>query len=199
MSECTCSCHQTKGHPTAWDSCTTVDHYGGKTCPVCRQSHCGDECITCDPCCSYDPCSGLALVRYSIVFTRRGLEVAFPEREELVETPLCPEEFTAWKIAEFISHLECIPLPPKWRAAHYPYNWEDGVPPACAKARDEKCKNVEYPICFIPQPDQKYLRVYCQQLAEYPRQKFHYEEDQVATLEQINRSIQELTKAVQKD
>lgn len=116
----------------------------------------------------------LRLVSYQILFTRRGLEVVFPSRQQLLNECLCPSQFTAWKVAEFVQRLPETRVPRKWARLGYPPASCDGF------------------IVAIPPPDQKYLRVECQVLDCWPRQPFKYEERNVEALQQINRSIQTL-------
>ena len=47
----------------------------------------------------------LKLVRYKVLFVKRDYEYAFREQEELVHEDLRGEDFTSWKIAEFIQSL----------------------------------------------------------------------------------------------
>jgi hypothetical protein len=159
-------------------------------CEVCRPDPCAEECLPdCNPCAGFDPCDRLTLVQYSILFTKRGLEVVFAEHEELVEGFVGPEQFATWKIAEFVSRLRCTPRPPKWRAVHYPppppgEKYKDGCPEP-----NPECKHVQCPINYIPPGDEKFLRVYCSVKAVYPRQRLHYAEDQLALLAEIRDAI----------
>jgi hypothetical protein len=97
----------------------------------------------------------LKLVRYKILFVKRDLEVAFPEREELVAENMTAEAFNAWKVAEFIQEMERgeTPVPPQWARRKYPPRLvEDG-----------KVKG-------LPDADKKYLRVYYDVLERYVRE-----------------------------
>ena len=73
----------------------------------------------------------LKLVRYKILFIKRDLEYAFPEKEELVYDDIDGQAFTSWKIAEFIQDLQSddpergdrkYKVPPRWHSKHYPPN-----------------------------------------------------------------------------
>jgi len=175
MSECHhdhhhCGCQEPYGNP-----CPPPHDGADDCCEICRPDPCAEECLPdCNPCAGFDPCDRLTLVQYSILFTKRDLEVVFYEREELVEGFVGPEQFATWKIAEFVSNLKHIPVPPKWRAKGYPH--------PCKK--DEPCH-----IDWLPPGDEKYLRVYCKVQAVYPRQRLHYAQDQLDLLAQIRDAI----------
>ena len=47
----------------------------------------------------------LKLVRYKILFVKRGYEHAFEEQEELVSDNMDASAYTAWKVAEFIQKM----------------------------------------------------------------------------------------------
>ena len=145
-------------------------------CEVCKPDPCLEQCVpVCNPCAGFDPCDKLTLIQYKILFTKRGLEVVFYEREELVAGFFGPDQFATWKVAEFITKLGVTPMPDLWRAVCYPH--------ACPEP-PEICT-----INFIPPEDQKYLQVYCKVQAEYPRERLKYEEEQLALLSQIRDAI----------
>jgi hypothetical protein len=118
----------------------------------------------------------LKLVRYKILFVKRDLEYAFPEREELVSENIDGTGYTAWKIAEFIQDLGNIEIPKKWRDKKFPRDVpnELGSPPSAPPK-----------INKLDEEDKKYLRVYYEVLERYPRERFRYEERQIEVLEQI--------------
>lgn len=62
------------------------------------------------------------LVRYSIIFTKPGLQVSFQERHELVANSIRLLEYSGLAIAEFMSEAAAglIQLPSKWRDQNYP-------------------------------------------------------------------------------
>ena len=118
----------------------------------------------------------LKLVRYKVLFVKRDLEYAFPEREELVPDNIDATGYTAWKIAEFIQDLKDTEIPRKWRDKKYPRDVTNeassplGPPPKINELDEE---------------DKKYLRVYFEVLDRYPRERFKYEERQIEVLEEI--------------
>src|SRR5215813_8612795 len=71
----------------------------------------------------------LKLIRYKILFVKRDLEYAFPEKEELVSENTDAAGYTAWKIAEFIQKLRETPIPEKWRSKKYPRDVSETSPP----------------------------------------------------------------------
>src|SRR5258708_31598795 len=64
----------------------------------------------------------LKLVRYKVLFVKRGYEYAFPEREALVWDNMDGSAFTAWKIAEFVQMLprKDTRVPHEWVSKSYP-------------------------------------------------------------------------------
>jgi len=117
----------------------------------------------------------LKLVRYKILFVKRDLEYAFPEKEELVtESNIDATGYIAWKIAEFIQDLKNVEIPKKWRDKRYPRNVESTSPPEGSPKINE-----------LPEDDKKYLRVYFEVLQRYRRERFKYQERQIEVLEQI--------------
>lgn len=120
----------------------------------------------------------LKLVRYKILFVKRDLEHAFPEKEDLVSENTDAAGYTAWKVAEFIQDLKNIEIPRKWRDKKYPPP-EIESPPTGDPTK----------INSLPEDDKKYLRVYYEVLDRYPRERFRYEERQIEVLEQIRDKI----------
>lgn len=114
----------------------------------------------------------LKLVRFKILFVKRGFEYAFPEQESLVYDNLDASAFTAWKIAEFIQTLGR-------RKTEVPYSWGTSYPPTEKTFRDGDI------LLGFPEDDKKYLRVYFEVLERYHREKFRYEERQIEVLEEI--------------
>lgn len=112
----------------------------------------------------------LKLVRFKILFVKRGYEQAFDEQEVLVWDNIDSTAFTAWKVAEFIQTLAK-------RETHVPGAW--GHYPASPSYRDGNF------LIGLPEEDKKYLRVYFEVLERYHREKFRYEEQQIAVLESI--------------
>jgi len=120
----------------------------------------------------------LKLVRYKILFVKRDLEYAFPEKEELISENTDAAGYTAWKVAEFIQKLRETPIPEKWRSKKYPREVPETSPPGPSPAINE-----------LDEEDKKYLRVYFEVLERYPRERFRYEERQIEVLEQIRDKI----------
>jgi hypothetical protein len=120
----------------------------------------------------------LKLVRYKILFVKRDLEHAFPEKEELISENTDAAGYTAWKIAEFIQDLKNVEIPRKWRDKKYPPP-EIESPPTGDPTK----------INSLPEEDKKYLRVYYEVLERYPRERFRYQERQIEVLEQIRDKI----------
>jgi hypothetical protein len=120
----------------------------------------------------------LKLVRYKILFVKRDLEHAFPEKEELVSENTDTAGYTAWKVAEFIQKLQETPIPDKWRSKKYPRDVPETGPHGPTPMIDK-----------LDEDDKKYLRVYFEVLERYPRERFKYEERQIEVLEQIRDKI----------
>ena len=119
----------------------------------------------------------LKLVRYRVLFIKRDYEHVFREQDELLHDDLRSEDFTSWKIAEFIQDLQKNDtekrgehkIPKKWTTKQYPpakYN-HDGY------------------LLGFPEEDKKHLRLYFEVLQRYPREEFKYKERQIEVLEQI--------------
>ncbi|MGC2696631.1 MAG: hypothetical protein WA738_12665 [Candidatus Angelobacter sp.] len=123
----------------------------------------------------------LKLVRYKILFVKRGYEHAFPEREDLVYDNIDGNSFTAWKVAEFIQELarvtnETTPEGYARTGIRVPGQWK-GYP-------GDKYIFHGYMTGF-PDEDKKYLRVYLEVLERFPREKFRHDERQIEVLEDI--------------
>jgi uncharacterized protein (TIGR03437 family) len=113
----------------------------------------------------------LRLVRASIAFLEPGLEVAFPEREELVDACLDESEVQTQVLARFIEDLPRIEQPPLWKARHYPPAASGGY------------------IVALPPEAGSYLRVYVRSLAVYPTADWDFETAQIRALEEIRAAI----------
>jgi hypothetical protein len=116
----------------------------------------------------------LKLVRYKILFVKRDYEVAFPEREELVHDNIRGEDFTAWKIAEFIQRLDREEVPERWRKKDY------------LKHRPGDDKRF---IHRLEEDDKKFLRVYYEVLERYVREE---DDSEVDVLKDIRKAIDRL-------
>ena len=117
-------------------------------------------------------CDVRRLVKWSIVFVKRGLEAAFPEREELIDCELSESDFATWKIAEFTQGLPRMPeseLPPSWRVKNYP--------PVVDGRR------------VLPPGDGQYLRVYSTVLDCFEVDGFDFQEEQVKILREIRDAL----------
>jgi hypothetical protein len=120
----------------------------------------------------------LKLVRYKILFVKRDYEeVLLPDQEELVSENTDPSGYTAWKVAEFIQNLGTTAIPKKWLEKKYPRDVSKDPPSSPPKNGPT--------IDRLDEEDKKYLRVYYEVLARYPRERFRYEERQIEVLEQI--------------
>jgi hypothetical protein len=104
---------------------------------------------------------------------KRDLEVAFPEQEELVAEEIPKEGFISWKIAEFIQQMARgeVKQPGKWREKNYP--------PGCKGGN----------VMSLPDKDKRFLRVYCQVLDTYERERMNYTRDQIDVLKEIRDAI----------
>jgi hypothetical protein len=85
----------------------------------------------------------LKIVRYYIVFTKRGLEHVFPEMAELVDYATTGEAFKSTKVAEFIQNLPNIPIPQKWVWQGYPRQVSSGDMMQCVQ--------------YLPEDDLRYV------------------------------------------
>jgi hypothetical protein len=122
----------------------------------------------------------LKLVRYKILFMKRGYEIAFPEQEELVADNTNATAYAAWKIAEFTQRLGDTEVPAKWGKD------KDGRPKYPGEAKQiEPTGQKIWVINRLPEDDKKYLRVFFEVLDRYPRAKFKFEKRQIKLLEQI--------------
>ncbi len=122
----------------------------------------------------------LKLVRYKVLFVKRGHEHAFPEREALVWDNMDSTAFTAWKIAEFIQMLSR-------RDTSVPPAWGKSYPPS-GPHHDKPLQEGGVLLGF-PEEDKKYLRMFFEVLERYPREKLHYEERHLDILEDIRDEI----------
>jgi hypothetical protein len=120
----------------------------------------------------------LKLVRYKVLFVKRGYEVAFPEKEEFVSDNVSDTTFIGWKLAEFTQHLDEIEVPRTWREKEYPKpvggNGPDGM------------------IHSLPEEDKKYLRVFYEVMARYTRNKLNHRKRELDVLEGIRNAIRDL-------
>lgn len=128
----------------------------------------------------------LKLVRYKILFVKRDYEWAFKEREELVPDNMTGEAFTAWKVAEFIQRLRREPIPEKWLKKDYPR-------PLTEEQREARRRHEDVYIGWLDEDDKKYLRVFYEVLDRYVRED---EEDEIAVLQDIRKSIDSLPRIV---
>lgn len=115
----------------------------------------------------------LKLVRSRILFIRRGLEVSFASREDLISDDLETPVFEAWKIAEFVQNL----ADPR-KAPEIPEAWHGYLTSADRHPNGR--------IRRIPAGDQKYLRVFFEVLGYHPRESLRYREDQLRILREIS-------------
>jgi hypothetical protein len=136
-----------------------------------------------DECRDAEPCDQLRLIRYKILFLKRDLEVAFPEQEELVAEDMPKDGFISWKIAEFIQAMSRgeVAQPGKWKEKGYPSSAAGG--------------NVEDGnVTALPDKDKRFLRVYCQVLECYDRERMNYERDQIDILKGIKGELEKIAK-----
>ncbi len=106
--------------------------------------------------------AGLKVVRYKIIFVKRGNECAFPEQEVLVTEDLDATAFVAWKMAEFLESLVPhgnLPVPEKW-TDYPPHYVKDGRP---------LYRRGDTLLGFLEE-DKKYPRVYYEVVDRYPRE-----------------------------
>jgi hypothetical protein len=137
-----------------------------------------------DECRDTEACDRLRLVRFKVLFLKRDLEVAFPEQEELVAEDMPKDGFISWKIAEFIQQMSRgeVAQPGKWAEKDYPES-QGGV------VRDGM-------VISLPDKDKRFLRVYCQVLEWYDRERMNYERDQVDVLREIRDELRGLKKGI---
>jgi len=126
-----------------------------------------------ESCKETEPCDRLRLIRFKVLFLKRDLEVAFPEQEELVAEEIPKEGFISWKIAEFIQPMSRgeVRQPGKWKEKNYPPGSKGGN------------------VMSLPDKDKRFLRVYCQVLDTYERERMNYERDQIDVLKEIRDAI----------
>jgi hypothetical protein len=153
------------------------DSYGQRDDSYNRRD---DDWRMSEDCREKDPCDRLRLVRFKILFLKRDLEIAFPEEEELVAEDMTKDGFISWKVAEFIQKLTRseVKQPGKWKDENnYPANEEGGV-----------VRNGY--VISLPDKDKRFLRVYCQVLAWYDREKRNFERDQADELREIRQVLE---------
>jgi hypothetical protein len=136
------------------------------------------------------PC--LILWRYKVLFIKRDLEHAFPEKEDLIPNDVT--DITAWKIAEFVQQMgQClVPVPHKWRTKRFSEKyWKLNCSEQATESQIDDAIKQNKPIYLtgLDEDDKKFLRLFSQQMASYPRQDPKYEEHQIAVLEQIRDRI----------
>jgi len=139
----------------------------------------------------------LKLVRYKILFVKRGYEHAFGEEESLVSDNMDGSAFTAWKIAEFIQRLAKVETVVKKvndkEESHTVSASEIHVPwtgyPSAEYVREDR--HGKKRLTGFPESDKKYLRLYYEVLERYNRQKLRYEEDHLDLLREQTRYIKE--------
>src|SRR4051794_35264435 len=105
----------------------------------------------------------LKLVRFKVLFVKRGYEHAFPEQEALVWDNIDGPAFTAWKVAEFIQSLAR-------RTTHVPHAWGQAYPPADSHGRHGAHYREGDILLGLPEDDKKYLRVFYEVLERYHRE-----------------------------
>jgi hypothetical protein len=125
----------------------------------------------------------LKLVRYKILFTKRGYEHAFPEQEELVYDDTDAGRFTAWKISEFVQSLKeagehTRKIPEKWGDALKKKAEQDA---ALGKEKRDYVERKEktYYIKELPHEDKKFLRLFFEVLDRFPREELRHDERQI--------------------
>jgi hypothetical protein len=131
-----------------------------------------------EECRDAEPCDQLRLIRYKVLFLKRDLEVAFPEQEELITEDMPKDGFISWKVAEFIQSMGRgeVAQPGRWK--------EKGYPSSAAGGKVENGK-----VTALPDKDKRFLRVYCQVLECYDRERMNYERDQIDVLKEIRDAI----------
>ena len=118
----------------------------------------------------------LKLVRFKVLFIKRGYEYAFPEQEALVHDDMDAQAFTSWKVAEFIQDLHR-------KLYKKPREWKD-YPPPQKHPHDPKYVEGEY-LISLPEEDKKFLRLYFEVLQRYAREPFEHDEEQIKVLKEI--------------
>jgi len=126
----------------------------------------------------------LKLVKYRVLFVKRGYEAVLDDSSDMIHDNLSPEGFVAWKIAEFSRRLEDVRVPSAWLGTatdrpRYPSR-------AIQKPADG---TTAWYINQFDDDDQKYLRVSFEVLNRTARERFEYEEDQVGVLRQIRDAL----------
>jgi hypothetical protein len=116
----------------------------------------------------------LKLVRYKILFVKRDSEHAFDEEEELVSDNMDGSAFEAWKVAAFIQKMQRKEVDALGKLKSYDAKY----------LKDGK-------LTGLDDNDKKYLRVYYEVVARYPREKLKYEEDYVKAFQDIRDGMME--------
>ena len=126
----------------------------------------------------------LKLVKYRVLFVKRGYEAVLADGSSMVHDNLTPEGFVAWKISEFSRNLDKVRVPAAWggTASERPRY------PSGAVQKDIEGKKV-WVINHFDDDDHKYLRVWFEVLNRTARERFEYEEDQVEVLRQIRDAL----------
>jgi len=129
----------------------------------------------------------LKLVRYKILFTKRGYEFAFPEQEELVHDDMDAGRFTAWKISEFIQSIKDGDAEDSRRRISQ--KWGDALRKAGDASVEKRqyvdVKGKSFYIKDFPHDDKKFLRLFFEVLDRFPREDLRYEEQQIEILRDI--------------
>jgi hypothetical protein len=129
----------------------------------------------------------LKLVRYKVLFIKRDLEYAFPEKEELVHDDLDGQAFTSWKIAEFIQDLQSDEPDRRHRV---PSKWNNKNYPTSSATEPNKYRKNGY-LLGLPEEDKKFLRLFYEVLDRYAREPFEHQEEQIKVLKEIRDQITE--------
>jgi|SRR5262245_12731198 len=128
----------------------------------------------------------LKLVRYVVLFTRRDLEVAFPEKTELVTYSTTLGDYQGAKKAEFLRQIDADPIP-------RPQRWIDNDYPE-SKYRDTDGKKFR----DLPKDDiDEFLKVNVQILERYDKEESAYDKDQVKELKGIKEALKDTIKVRQ--
>jgi hypothetical protein len=135
-----------------------------------------------DDCRNTEECDRLKLVRYKILFLKNNLEAAFPEEEELVTEDVTKDGFISWKVAEFVQRMARgeVRQPAKWHTE----GARPGYPSHDLPNSVQQRNGVWY-VTALPDVDKRFLRVYCEVLCWYDRERRNYERDQVDVLGEI--------------
>jgi len=126
----------------------------------------------------------LKLVKYRVLFAKRGYEAVLDRDSALVHDNLTPEAFVAWKIAEFSRRLESVRVPASWAGTA----GDKPRYPRAATRKELEGRSV-WVINRLDDDDDKYLRISFEVLDRSVRERFEYEEDQVDVLRQIRDAL----------